>query len=89
MGKPRKNIFAEAAEARDKEQEIIEYDIMREEEKPTPFKKLAKEDKRPTTVILSRANHHALKRYSLEHDTTFSELINQWIEEKCGEFIKK
>lgn len=90
MGRPKKNIFADAVEARDKEQTKIEHEIVWiGEEAEVPFKKLAKEDKRPTTVILSRANHLALKRYSLEHEITFSELINQWIEEKCQDFIKK
>lgn len=90
MGRPRKNIFADAAKARDKEQGEIEYKIFWEgETEPIAVHSVEKKEKVPTTVILSRANHMAIKRCALEKGTTFSEMINEWIEEKCAEFIKK
>lgn len=88
MSRTKKNIFADAVEERSKEQSAIEEKIVGTP-KSNDFKSLPKEDKKPTTVILSRANHLALKRYSLENGITFSELINQWIEEKCAEYLDK
>lgn len=89
MARPKKNIFASAVDERDKEQAEIEEKVVGPKEKPKSFKNLAKEDKVPTTVILSRANHLALKRCSVERGITFSELINGWIEQNCAEFLPK
>lgn len=89
MARPKKNIFASAVEERDKDQAQIEEKVVGPKEKPKDFKALAKEDKVSTTVVLSKANHLALKRCSVERGITFSEMINAWIERDCGEFLPK
>lgn len=89
MAMPKKNIFASAVEERDKDQSQIEEKVVGPKDKPQNFKALAKEDKVPTTVVLSKANHLALKRCAVERGITFSEMINQWIERDCKEFLPK
>lgn len=89
MARPKKNIFADAVEARDLEQARIEEKVAGLPAAGAGFKNLARKDKVPTTVVLSRPNHMALKRCALERGITFSEMINGWIEKNCAEFLPK
>lgn len=89
MARPKRNIFASAVEERDKDQAQIEAKVVGPKDKPQDFKSLPKADKVPTTVVLTKANHLALKRCSVERGISFSEMINAWIERDCGEFLPK
>lgn len=86
-GKTRGNMFSEAAQKRQKEQQEIEAAVTGKPEAAVPNTGRMKKrglDATTITLAISRADKATVKTWAAQHSTTVSDLLHKWIEENCN-----
>lgn len=90
------NMFDNAVSLREKEQAKVtaavtgvSVPVVKEQEKKKPVKKEKEKEKdiNPKTKItlsITPVDSDRVKMYALRNHTTVSDLLHEWIEEKCG-----
>lgn len=86
MSRSKENIFAQAAGQREKEQGKIEAAC--NGESPKVGKPAKGVQRKSTTILLDPNKKIAIKKYAADHETNISDLFNEWIAEKCGEYLQ-
>lgn len=79
------NIFQKAVSEREREQKSIESTC--KGEKPRVGKPPRDVQRQSTTILLDPDKKLAIKKYALDNKTTISDLVNEWITEKCKEYL--
>ena len=71
------NMFDTAVQAREQEQSKITAAVI--------GGVAVKEEKTKITLSITKEDSKKIKKYAVDNETTVSDLLHDWIEEKCGE----
>lgn len=78
------NGFGVAAQQRKEQQEKIEAAVTGKQS-PRPGRPVMAPDKTTITLSIRKEDKSAFKRWAMEHETTMSDMLHDWITKNCVE----